>query len=92
VHALKGARVVIAPGRVLDQATIVMRDGRIAAVGEASQVPIPSDARVWDAAGLTVYAGFIDAYVERAFDEDKEPRRTDGTDMDPGCPDRARSS
>jgi imidazolonepropionase-like amidohydrolase len=83
---LRGARVVIAPGRVLDQATVVMRDGRIADVGQASRISIPSDARVWDGAGLTVYAGFIDAYVERAFEDDQEPRRTDGSEADPGLP------
>ena len=44
VHALVGARVVTAPGRTLENATIVVRDGRIEAVGQ--QVAIPVDALV----------------------------------------------
>ncbi len=61
VHALVGAKVVTKPGTVLEKATIVVRKGRIEAVGE--KVQVPKDARVWNLAGKTVYAGFIDAYL-----------------------------
>ncbi len=84
VHALRGAKVVVAPGRTVDPGTIVMRDGRISAVGPADRVAIPPDARLWDGKGLTVYAGFIEPYLERAYDEDKEAARPDGSDSDPG--------
>ncbi|MDH3592169.1 MAG: hypothetical protein OER88_09830, partial [Planctomycetota bacterium] len=58
VHALVGAQVHIDP---TTQAAIavVIRDGRIAAIGGA----VPGDAREWDTTGLHVYAGFIDAHV-----------------------------
>lgn len=42
-HAIVGARVVVAPGRVLDEATVVMRDGVIEAVGPG--LAAPPDAR-----------------------------------------------
>ncbi|MES2521668.1 MAG: amidohydrolase family protein [Gemmatimonadota bacterium] len=58
-HALVGARVVTAPGQVLNNATVVIRNGLIAFVG-AGAAP-PAGARVWDLKGLTVYPGFIDA-------------------------------
>lgn len=58
-HALIGARVVTAPGQVLDNATIVIRNGVITAVGAG--VAAPAGARVWDVKGLTIYPGFIDA-------------------------------
>jgi imidazolonepropionase-like amidohydrolase len=61
VHAIVGARVVVAPGQVLDTATVVVRDGLIVAVGRNAAVP--PDARVWEGAGLTVYPGLIDAHV-----------------------------
>src|ERR1041385_8504855 len=61
VHALVGGKVVIKPGEVLDGATIVIRDGYIEAVGK--NVSAPADARVWDAKGLTIYAGFIEPYL-----------------------------
>ncbi len=57
-HALINARVHVAPGEVMEQATVVLRDGRIVAVGTA--VSAPAGARVWDLDGANVYAGFID--------------------------------
>ena len=61
VHALVGGKVVVKPGTTLDSGTIVIRDGRIVAVGATA--PVPADARVWDMKGTTIYAGFIDAYL-----------------------------
>lgn len=65
-HALVGARVVTAPGQVLDNATVVIRNGLITAVG-AGAAP-PAGARVWDLKGLTVYPGFIDAHADLGTD------------------------
>lgn len=39
--------------------TVVLRDGRIAAVGPAAQVPVPPGARVMDLAGHTVIPGMV---------------------------------
>lgn len=61
VHALVGGRVVVKPGVELERGTIVLRDGRIVAVGVDAAVP--AEARVHDMAGTTIYAGFIDAHV-----------------------------
>ena len=61
-HALTGARVVVAPGQVLDNATVVIRGGVIEAVG--ANLAAPLGARVWDLAGKTVYPGFLDAYAD----------------------------
>ncbi len=38
VHALTGARLVLAPGEVVEQGTVVIRDGLITAVGGAGKV------------------------------------------------------
>jgi imidazolonepropionase-like amidohydrolase len=59
-HALTGARVVVAPGRVIENGTLVMRDGVITAVGAG--LAAPAGARVWNLRGRTVYAGFIDLH------------------------------
>ncbi len=61
-HALVGGRVVVAPGKVIDPGTVVIRNGRIEAVG--ADVQPPADARVWDAKGWTIYAGLIDAWAK----------------------------
>ncbi len=66
VHALVGARVVVKPGQVLTNATIIIRDGFIKSVAKDATLPIPPDARIWDMKGLTVYAGFIDPYLSLA--------------------------
>ena len=66
IHALVNARIVVAPGQVIEKGTIVVRNGAIAAVG--ADVAAPADARVWDLAGKTVYPGLIDAFSEAAID------------------------
>ena len=65
-HALVGARVVTGPGQVMDNATIVIRDGLIQSVGRGADAP--AGARVWDLDGLTVYPGFIDAHADLEMD------------------------
>jgi imidazolonepropionase-like amidohydrolase len=62
--AFTGARVV--DGRAaapIANATILVRDGRIAAVGPAATVQVPSGARKIDLAGATVIPGLISAHA-----------------------------
>lgn len=61
VHAITNTRIVVAPGRVIERGTVVIRDGLIEAVG-AGLTP-PADARLWPGDSLTVYAGLIDPYL-----------------------------
>lgn len=71
VHALINAKIVTAPGNVLARGTVVVRDGVIEAVG-ANLAP-PADARVWDCAGRTVYAGLIESYSHLGFATESKP-------------------
>jgi imidazolonepropionase-like amidohydrolase len=48
-------------GRVVSNATVVIRDGLIAAVG--TNVAVPDGARVVDGAGRTLLPGFIDSHT-----------------------------
>jgi hypothetical protein len=60
IHAITGARIVTAPGKVIESGTIVLRDGLVEAVGP--KVTAPPDATVIVAEpGWTVYPAFIDA-------------------------------
>ncbi len=63
VYALVNARVVTAPGKVIEKGTVVVRGGVIAAVGASGSVAVPADAAVMDLAGQTVSPGLIDPYV-----------------------------
>lgn len=58
--AITGARVVVAPGKEIENGRVVLRDGRIEAVG-GPDMPLPLDAEELKADGHVVYAGFIDA-------------------------------
>lgn len=49
-------------------AALVIRDGRIAAVGPRAQVEIPADAQVIDVQGATLLPGFFNAHVHESFD------------------------
>ncbi|MCB9838759.1 MAG: amidohydrolase family protein [Phycisphaeraceae bacterium] len=60
-HALVGATVVPSPGESIENATIVIRGGMIISV--VPNAAPPEGARVWDATGLTIYPGLIDAHV-----------------------------
>ena len=61
-YALTGGRVIVAPGRVLENGVVIVRGGVIEIVGPAGTA-IPSDAAVVDVSGQVVHAAFIDPYV-----------------------------
>jgi imidazolonepropionase-like amidohydrolase len=58
-YAITNAKIVTVSGAVIEKGTVVIREGLIESVGENAKVP--ADAKVFDAAGLTVYPGFFDA-------------------------------
>ena len=62
--ALDGGKVYASPEAApLDDAVVVATDGVITAIGNRSEVQIPSGARVIDCAGKTVVAGFWNSHV-----------------------------
>ena len=79
--AIVDARVVTAPGRVLDRATVIVRDGRIEAVGR--DLRVPADADVLEADSFTVYAGFVDALGIEGVPKPPERERYTGNRGDP---------
>jgi imidazolonepropionase-like amidohydrolase len=58
VYAIRNARIVTVSGPVIENGTVVIRNGKIEAVGASATVP--ADAQEIDARGLTVYPGMID--------------------------------
>jgi len=57
--AITNARIITAPGTVIENGAILIDHGRIVAVGPA--IEIPPDAQRMDVAGAIVYPGWIDA-------------------------------
>ncbi len=67
-YALTGGTVHVGAGTVLENATILIRDGSITRVG--TDFEPPADVRRVDVSGKIVYPGFIDAYREVELDSD----------------------
>lgn len=60
--AITNARIHTAAGPVIERGTVLVRDGRIEAVG--GNVAVPSGARVIDGAGKVVTPGFLDSFTQ----------------------------
>uniref|UniRef100_A0A486XS95 Secreted enzyme, contains two amidohydrolase related domains n=1 Tax=Rheinheimera sp. BAL341 TaxID=1708203 RepID=A0A486XS95_9GAMM len=60
--ALTGATVYTEPGKKLQNATVLIRDGRISAVG--TKVAVPAGYQLINASRYTLYPGFIDPYTQ----------------------------
>ena len=74
--AIENARIVTAPGQVIERGTVVLRDGQIADVGR--NVSIPFDAEIIAGDSLTVYAGFIDGLSHAGIPAPREQENGGG--------------
>ena len=66
-YAIRNARIVTVTGAVIERGTVVVRDGKITAVGASAAVP--SGAKIIDATGLSVYPGMIDSGTTLGLEE-----------------------
>ena len=71
LQAIVGAKIVQRPGKVLENSTVLIRDGVIVAVGE--KIELPPEARVWNLKDKTLYPGFVEAFTEQTIPADKLP-------------------
>ena len=67
VYAIRGGKVYTLAGPPLENATVVIREGKIAAVGP--QVEVPAGAQIIEAKGLEVYAGFFNPVTQIGLTE-----------------------
>jgi len=73
--AIRNARIVTVSGADIENGTVVIRDGRIEAVG--ANVSVPAGAQSIDGRGLSVYPGMIDAGTNMGLVE--VPQGANGT-------------
>ena len=65
--ALVGATAYTVTQDTIENCTVVLRDGKIEAIG--ANVSVPGDARVIDCKGRRVYPGFIDGGTRLGLSE-----------------------
>jgi imidazolonepropionase-like amidohydrolase len=74
LKAVKAGRLVdVVAGRVLQDQVVLIRDGRVTAVGPARSTPIPEGAEVIDLSGKTVLPGLIDTHTHVTSDPTTPP-------------------
>jgi len=78
--AITNGKVYPVAGPVIERGTVVIRDGRIAAVGV--NVPVPAGARIIDATGKVVTPGFMDAATGLGVVEVEAVRQTNDQSED----------
>ncbi|QDV37202.1 efflux RND transporter permease subunit [Tautonia plasticadhaerens] len=76
-YAITDATILVAPGRTVEDGTVIVRGGVIEAVGSDGEVEVPYDAESIDGEGLFIYPGFIDLYSTVGQD-DSVPRSATG--------------
>ncbi|MCI0663798.1 MAG: amidohydrolase family protein [Acidobacteria bacterium] len=60
-YAIRGGTVVTVTGATIPKGVVVIRNGLIESVG--ADIPVPADARIIDATGMTIYPGLFDSHT-----------------------------
>jgi imidazolonepropionase-like amidohydrolase len=63
VLAVKGGKVITMTGSVLEDATVLIENGRIKKVGKAADIEVPWAAKIVDATGKTVMPAYVLAHT-----------------------------
>lgn len=74
--ALTGATVITEPGKRLNNATVLIADGRIQQVG--TKVSVPAGYQQIDASSYYIYPGFIDPYTQYGLPKEKKEAQARG--------------
>jgi imidazolonepropionase-like amidohydrolase len=67
VYAIKNAKIYTLAGAPIESGTVIIRDGKVAAVG--ANLETPAGAQVLDATGLEVYPGMFDPITQLGLNE-----------------------
>jgi len=85
-YALTHAKIFTLAGAPIEDGTLVIKDGKIAAVG--ANVEVPAGAQVIDAKGLQIYPGLFDPVTQMGLSEISAVNATvDSTETGPYNPD-----
>jgi imidazolonepropionase-like amidohydrolase len=70
IYAFTNATIYVNPTKKLENATLVIKNGKVLATGNG--ISIPEGAIVTDLAGKTIYPGFVDPYSDYGMPEVKQ--------------------
>ncbi len=70
--ALVGGTVFVHPDRKLERATLLIRNGRVAAVGQ--NLSLPADTIALNLTGKTIYPGFLDPFTDYGLEAARSER------------------
>ena len=68
-YAITHAKITTLVGLAIDDGTLVIKDGKVAAVGSSASVEVPAGAQIIDGKGLQVYPGLFDAVTQIGLSE-----------------------
>ncbi|MBI5266416.1 MAG: amidohydrolase family protein [candidate division Zixibacteria bacterium] len=71
LRAFTNATIVVSPNQTIQNATLIIKDGKVQNVGAG--IAIPAGAAVIDAKGKTIYPGFVDPYTDYGLPVDPQP-------------------
>ncbi len=66
---LKGGKLLTVSHGVIENGVLVMEGGKITGLGSAGSVKVPSDGKLVDVTGMTVYPGLIDSETSLGLTE-----------------------
>jgi len=77
-----GGRILTAAGKTYDPGTLVVRDGKIDAVGPAAEIEIPEGAEAHDASGKVIIPGLVDSHSHLGvYSRPSVKANSDGNEM-----------
>ncbi|MDA8233582.1 MAG: amidohydrolase [Clostridia bacterium] len=79
MHAITNGRVLTMAGKDYDKGTILIKEGKILAIG--ADIPIPAGTDITDVAGKVVMPGFIDAHSHVGIMEEIFHEGDDGNEI-----------
>jgi imidazolonepropionase-like amidohydrolase len=74
--ALTGGKLLTITHGTIENGVLVMKGGKISAVGKTGEVKIPAGAQVIDVSGMTVYPGLIDSETHLGLTEIEAEKMT----------------
>lgn len=69
--AITNAKIYVTPNQVIENGTLLIKDGKVVATG--TTVTIPKNSNIIDVSGKSIYPSFIDMYSDFGVEKPKRP-------------------